>query len=269
MKQVNNQVIGLIILGFCTSFISVSIGIGGGLILVSLLISVFNFEFRKASAASLAAIIPISFTGAVIHFLLLDKITHPEYFYFFIPPCVIGAVVGRKMMQKKNNKILKLIFSIFLILISFKMLHIADVFNYLYKSDTVLKLLNFDFFIFPMGLFLGITAASLGIGCGLLIVPFFMFAGGLEIKEAITLSLTTMFFLTSSATLMNNKLKTFSELNIKPLFLSALTGSITGAFVSGFLPAFIIRKIFGIFMLIMGLYYIYKELLFKKRHSEV
>ena len=72
--------IGLAPLGFFVALFSAGIGIGGGTLLVSVLMSVFGFDFKKAASTSLATIIPISLVGSVSHFVLLPEISHPRYY---------------------------------------------------------------------------------------------------------------------------------------------------------------------------------------------
>ncbi len=71
-KAVNYQFdTRLVLLGFFVALLSVGIGIGGGTLLVSILMSLFGFDFKKAASASLSTIRPISFIGAVSNFIFL------------------------------------------------------------------------------------------------------------------------------------------------------------------------------------------------------
>ncbi|MBW1650280.1 MAG: sulfite exporter TauE/SafE family protein [Deltaproteobacteria bacterium] len=76
MSPADNN-IKLILLGFGVALFSACIGIGGGTLLVSLLMSIFNFDFKKAAATSLATIIPISFTGAVVGSIISGNLPGP------------------------------------------------------------------------------------------------------------------------------------------------------------------------------------------------
>lgn len=252
--------IRLILLGFFVALFSAGIGIGGGTLLVSILMSVFGFDFRKAASTSLATIIPISFIGSVSHFVFLPEIPDLRYYFIFIPACVLGTILGTKIVRKNQNGWFKLAFSLFLIIISLRMLKIFDFPSLIFSGLQSILFSNEWLIIVPIGILIGITAVALGIGCGLLIVPFYVIVINLNIHEAITLSLTTMFFLTLSATIINNRFKTLDMIPLKSLFIPALTGAVVGAIISGNLPAPILKIVFGMFLSIIACNYVIQEI---------
>ena len=140
------------------------------------------------------------------------------------------------------------------------MLRIFDFPALIYRALDSILYSNEWLLIVPVGIFIGIIAVALGIGCGLLIVPFYVIVINLNIHEAIALSLATMFFLTLSATMMNNRFKMLDTNLLKTLLIPALSGAIIGAIISGHLPAQILKIIFGILLFIIALYYIIQEI---------
>ncbi len=251
--------IRLVLLGFFVALLSAGIGIGGGTLLVSILMSVFGFDFKKAASTSLATIIPISFIGSVSHLIFLPEIPPLRYYFIFIPTCVLGAILGRRIVQKRQNGWLKFAFSVFLLVISLRMLKIFDFPSLIYSGLYGILFSNEWLLIAPMGIFIGIIAVLLGLGCGLLIVPFFVIIVDLDMHEAITLSLTTMFFLTLSATIVQKRFKTLDISSVKSLFIPALTGAVVGAMISNHLPAHILKILFGIFLFIIACNYMVHE----------
>lgn len=195
-KFVKNELdIRLVLLGFWVALFSAGVGIGGGTIFVSIFISVFGFDFKKAASTSLAAIIPISMIGAMSHFIFLSHTPPLRYYFMFIPACMLGAIVGGKIFHKQKSTWFKFAFSVFLLIVSLRMLKVIDLSSLAYGGlQTILHINELPFIIF-FGIIIGITATFLGLGCGLLIVPFYVIIIGLNIHEAIRLSLTTMFFL--------------------------------------------------------------------------
>jgi len=247
------------LLGFFVALFSVGIGIGGGTLFVSILISLFGFDFKKATSTSLSLIIPISFIGSVSHHLFLHGIPNLQYYFVFIPASVLGALVAGRIVQKRPNGWLKLAFSLFLFIISLRMLKIFDLPSLFYSGLQGMLFSNEWLLIVSIGILIGMIAMFLGIGCGLLIVPFFVIIINLNMHEAITLSLTTMFFLTVSATFIRNKLKLLDITPLKSLFIPAVTGAVVGAIISNHLPTSILKILFGMCLFVIACYYIIYE----------
>jgi uncharacterized protein len=164
--------------------------------------------------------------------------------------------LGGIIIRNRPNNFLKLIFSLFLLIISLRMMKIFD-FPYLMYSGLQTILFSNEFLlIVPIGILIGIIAVLLGIGCGLLIVPFYVIILNLDIHEAITLSLTTMFFLSLSTTIINNRMKTLDAAPLKSLLIPALAGAVFGAMISSHLPTLLLKKIFGIFLFLVACNYL-------------
>ncbi len=246
----------LILVSFFIALLSTGIGIGGGSLLVPIFISIFGFNFKKAAGTSLATIIPISFIGAVSHFIFLPEIPHLRYYFIFIPACVLGSILGGTIVQRRQNGWLKLTFSLFLLFTSLKIMKIFDFPTLIYSGLHNNLFSNELLLIAPIGVLIGILAVLLGIGCGLLIVPFYIIIINLDIHETIMLSLTTMFFLSLSASIVHNRLKSLDITMLKSLLIPALTGAVVGAIISTHLSTPMLKKIFGIVLFVIACNYI-------------
>lgn len=73
-----------------------------------------------------------------------------------------------------------------------------------------------------------------------------------------------MFFLSLSATIVNNKLEMLDIASFKSLFIPALTGAVVGAVISSQLPTPILKKLFGMFLLAIACNYIFVEFAFQQ-----
>lgn len=253
LNEINNINFKLVILGFLVALFSAGVGIGGGTLLVSILTLLFGFNFKRAASTSLATIIPISLVGALSHLLFSPHIPNLEYHFYFIIPCIIGAIVGGRFFKKSQGPHLKLAFAVFLLIVSLRMLKLFDFPAFLFGGAQNIIVNNELFFITIFGFLIGALAVLLGIGCGLLIVPFFIIIIDFKIHEAIQLSLTTMFFLTLSATIVNNKFNLLDKVAVKILFFPALLGAFSGALLSSYLPASVLKFIFGGFLAIVAI----------------
>lgn len=246
----------LTLLGFFVALFSAGIGIGGGTIVVSAFISIFKFEFKQAAATSLATIIPITFIGAVSQLFIFSNAPSLRYFLVFIPMCVIGTILGSTYIHKWNSQWLKWIFALFLLIASFRILKLIDFPFLMFSSLNEISWTHEAIFIMVFGIVIGTLASWLGVGCGLLIVPFFVIIMDFNMHNAICLSLTTMFFLATSATLMHRKFENLNVKAFKALFLPSLVGAITGSSISGLLPSFFLKQFFGIILMGFALVYL-------------
>ena len=221
----------LIILALFVSFFSAGLGVGGGAILVPSLMSICKFDFRRSASTSLATIISISLIGAICHCLMIENMEEmlaiANHFYF-IPACMAGALIGGKFVQKIKVRWLKLFFATFLLIVSLKMFRAFYLSNFIFESLNNLFLLSNPVLVVVFGIVTGIASTLLGVGCGLIIVPFFVLIVGLEIHHAITLSLITMFFLTSTATFVYKKHKLLDTKSLKKMIIPTFIGAISG-----------------------------------------
>ncbi len=249
----------LMFLACFVGFFSAAIGVGGGSIMVPALTSIFKYDFRRAASISLATIIPISFIGVITHLIFQKQTMHLLYLYYFVPSCIMGSILGSFCIKKFKILYLKIAFAIFIITAAVKML---DIYNFTFVFFNIVnKLFLFGHFISILlfGLLTGFISIILGVGCGLIIVPFFVVIINLTMHEAIILSLVTMFFLSSSASILHKKNKLLDVKSAKSMFLPALIGSISGAICSNCLSNPMLKKMFGAFLLIMGFKFIIEE----------
>jgi uncharacterized protein len=248
----------LIVVAFFVALFSAGIGIGGGAILIPAFLSVFNFDYKQAAGLSLATIIPIAFTGAVYHFIMLPNPPSLNIFLFFVPMCVIGAISGSLYLNQWNSDWLKLLFTLFLFIVGLRILKLVDFPFLLFTPLTDFVWAHESFFIMSFGFIIGLIAAWLGVGCGLFIVPFFVLVMDFTIHQAICLSLTTIFFLSVAATLTRHRLTELDVSSYKFLFLSALSGALAGSAIFGILPADLLKKVFGLVLLLIACIYCYQ-----------
>ncbi|MBU4484029.1 sulfite exporter TauE/SafE family protein [bacterium] len=247
------------LLGFIVGFFSAGIGVGGGAIMVPIFISLFKFDFRKAASTSLATIIPISLIGAMGHIILSKQTIPVTYFLLFIPACILGVILGGVLLRTFKTNYLKLAFTIFILIAGLKMLGAYDFSFFIFDILKEASLWGYFTSIFIFGIIAGFTATLLGVGCGLIIVPFFVIMIGLDMHTAITLSLTSMFFLTMTATIVHKKHKVLCKKTIQKTIPAALLGAVTGVLVSSYLPGSTLKKAFGVFLLLVSVKFLIEE----------
>jgi uncharacterized protein len=111
----------LVIFSFVAGTLSSSFGIGGGIIFVPCLIILLGFTMKKASATSQFALIFTSLSGLTL-FIVDGK---PDFYMGFILSIgsIIGGTLGSMLTGKMNSDLLLKIFSILLLIVSFKLIY--------------------------------------------------------------------------------------------------------------------------------------------------
>lgn len=102
------------IIGFFAGILNGFFGSGGGLLVVPML-SASDLEQRKAHATSIAIILPLSLISAVIY-LIKDVRTELLQLSIFAITGAIGAVIGSFLLMRINNRWMKRIFGIVMII---------------------------------------------------------------------------------------------------------------------------------------------------------
>lgn len=106
--------------GLIAGLISGLFAAGGGMIVVPALIHLFKLEDAKARATSIFAILPMVITSGIFYY-------KNDYIDWNLGiKCAIGGtiggIIGAKLLKKMSTKTLKIMFLIFLIYTSVKMI---------------------------------------------------------------------------------------------------------------------------------------------------
>jgi uncharacterized membrane protein YfcA len=106
----------LLVIGLGGGLLSGLLGVGGGIIMVPLLVLWAGYGQRDAHAMSLGAIIPISIAGIATYGVAGE--VHWWYALGLAAGSIVGARVGAGMLAKIDERLLKIIFGVFLVGIS-------------------------------------------------------------------------------------------------------------------------------------------------------
>ena len=109
-----------IIIGLIAGIISGLFSAGGGMILVPAFIHIFGLKDNQARATSVFTILPLVIISGIFYY-------RNNYIDWNIGiKCAvggfIGGIIGAKLLRKITNEILRILFVIFLIYISIKMI---------------------------------------------------------------------------------------------------------------------------------------------------
>ena len=108
--------IGGIFIGFINGFF----GGGGGMIVVPVLIFLLNLPEKTAHATALTIILPLSIASSIIY------ITQGGFDFLNLGittiGVIVGGIIGSILLKKINNKVLRIIFAVIMIIAGIKLM---------------------------------------------------------------------------------------------------------------------------------------------------
>lgn len=109
-----------IIIGFFAGLVSGLFGTGGGLILVPAFVYLLNESEQKARATSLFCILPLVIISGIGYYT--NNYINWNIGILCAIGGVIGGILGAKLLKKIPEVLLKVLFTVFLIYVSIKMI---------------------------------------------------------------------------------------------------------------------------------------------------
>jgi uncharacterized membrane protein YfcA len=255
--------IGALIIGLVLGLI----GGGGSILTVPILVYALTLNPVLATAYSLFVVGTTSLVGAIKN-MMKGMVDFKTAIIFAIPAFIavyltraflIPAIpdniltVGDFIVTK--NLAIMLFFAVIMLLASISMIR-----NTRKESGEIVKITYNYPLIITEGFVVGVITGIVGAGGGFLIIPALVLLAKLPMKKAVATSL----FIIAIKSLIGF-LGDVQNLEIDWIFLLSFTAiSIVGIFIGIWLNKFIdggkLKKGFGWFVLIMGVYIIYKEL---------
>ncbi|TSE05556.1 MULTISPECIES: sulfite exporter TauE/SafE family protein [Aquimarina] len=113
--------ISLILIGLLAGFFSGTLGIGGSVIMIPLLILWVNFSQHQAQGTSLAVLaVPVTLLAAYNYYQ--EGFVNWKYAVIIAVTFIIGGYLGSKLAISINQALLKKIFGGVLLLVAIKMI---------------------------------------------------------------------------------------------------------------------------------------------------
>jgi uncharacterized protein len=107
-------------IGLGAGLLSGLFGVGGGIIMVPAMVLLAGMAQQRASATSLAAIVPIAAVGAVL-FGAADSVDLPAAVVLAVGS-ITGVQIGTRLMPRIGDERLRIGFAIFMIVVAVGML---------------------------------------------------------------------------------------------------------------------------------------------------
>lgn len=116
----------LLLLGLIAGFLSGSVGVGGGVIMVPLAIWFLGYSQHQAQGMSLAVLaVPVTFIAAYTY----HKNGHEldwRYALIIASAFVIGGYFGSKIAVNINQQVLKKVFGVIMLIVAIKMIFFSS-----------------------------------------------------------------------------------------------------------------------------------------------
>ncbi|ASD23095.1 sulfite exporter TauE/SafE family protein [Cryobacterium zongtaii] len=154
----------LVLTGVIGGLLSGLFGVGGGIVMVPLLISLVRMDQRRAATTSLAAIVPTSIVGSLTYLANghIDLIAGA----IIAAGAVVGALIGSNLLQRIPLFWLRWLFIALLIVVAARMLVVEPERGAALELSWVVVL-----GYLALGLTMGIASGLFGIGGGVIAVP--------------------------------------------------------------------------------------------------
>ena len=103
----------LLAIGLGGGLLSGLLGVGGGIVMVPLLVLWASYAQREAHAMSLGAIIPISIAG-IATYGIAGEVRYGTALALAVGS-VVGAPIGARLLVRIDERLLKIVFGLFLV----------------------------------------------------------------------------------------------------------------------------------------------------------
>lgn len=120
-KMTIQIILSLVLIGILAGVLSGLVGVGGGIIMVPLLVMFFSFNQHEAQGTSLA-VLAVPVTAVAVFNYYKEGQINLKYAAIIAVFFVLGSIVGSKFALTLDQKVLKKIFAVVLLVIAGKML---------------------------------------------------------------------------------------------------------------------------------------------------
>lgn len=243
----------LALIGLTAGLLSGGFGIGGGIVMVPLLVAV-GLDRHRATATSLAAIVPIAIAGAITFSVSGEM--NLELGIFIGVGGVVGSILGASLMNRMSARSLTVVFGVILLLAAVRMIAGGDPLpgsaDFGQSAQIAIAL--------GIGLISGFFAGVAGIGGGVVIVPATVLLLGFGQHEAQGTSLVAIVLTAIAGTLVNLRNKRIRLEDGLAAGLAGVVGSIVGARIALGVEGRTLSLVFGILVLILAVRTLYQAI---------
>ncbi len=251
-------------------FIGISLGLiggGGSILTVPVLVYLFGIEAGLATIYSLFIVGLTSMVGAVSYFRKGFVDTHAVMLFGFpsviavfltrhyLLPVIPDSILSVSSFTLTKNMLFMLLFAVLMLLASYSMI----------KKDVGVKAgkarpLNY-LLIITEGMMVGMVTGLIGAGGGFLLIPALVKLLKLPVKTAVGTSLLIVVINSLTGFLFSLVDTTINWPFLMGISTIAATGILIGTYMASMIDSKKLKRVFGWFVLLMGIYVLVKELI--------
>jgi uncharacterized membrane protein YfcA len=246
------------VIGLVAGALSALLGIGGGLIMVPAMVAMLRLRQHRAVGTSLAVILPTAAVAALQYNFAFEKSgaegLQLAVIAWLSAGGVVGALIGAVVANAIGAKSLRRIFGIFVILSGVVMIAKASGFWPGGGSGQPAALgVTQGFQMLLVGALVGVIAALLGVGGGLVMVPALALLLGYDQHLAQGTSLAVIIPVSISGAYAHTRRGNVVWPLVGPMGLGAVLGAAVVANTVFHIRAPSLQTMFGLFMLAVGI----------------
>lgn len=230
------------------------LGSGGSILTVPVLVYLVQEPQKLAIAESLAIVGGISLVGALPY--VLKKHIHWKSVIWFGIPGVAGTYLGAYFSQWLSGAMQLLLFALIMLVAAYTMWRAKNPGPDKNKHHPLWQILL-------EGLAVGIITGLVGVGGGFLIIPALVLLGGLTMRFAVGTSLLIIAMKSFVGFFKYVDVLGDYQVNwgLIALFVGlGIVGSFAGSFLSQKLPQQLLRKLFAVVLVGLGIFILYQNI---------
>lgn len=252
-------------IGFLTGLLSGTFGIGGGVVCTPLLRLLLGMPAHVAVGTTIAIIIPTSITGAYNYFKkgLVDW----RLALILGVPAMVGVCLGACATSLISGNALMISFACLVTFVGLDLTFgiLEKLTEHLHskqtneKEDAEAKVKPDKLKLVVLGLLTGCMAGFFGIGGGFVLIPALVYLAKMQLKEAFGTSLCVVALLSLPGTVTHTILGHVDFWLMLVMMVATVPASLLGSAVALKIKDSVLKKAFGIVMLIVAVTMFFKE----------
>lgn len=229
------------------------LGVGGGILLVPYLTSIRKVPQKQAQATSLVLVSMGAASSTVIYALHANVAWIPAL--IILIGGLVGAAIGTQVMQRLHDRRLRVGFGILLLVVAVRMVIPSGPAPESLSELPALTIATVSLYLIG-GLATGVLSSMFGVGGGIILIPILVTILGFaqQLANGTSLAVMAAIAIFGAARLSRSGLTDWRA--GLSLGAAAVIGAIGGSFLALALPADVIRVVFAVLLIVMGIHVI-------------